>query len=95
MSDFPSNRVRPVVRFLSGIFGIAFALGGLAGIAFLAFSIWTGIRTGHFSAKPLLIGLVVPLGAYSVGSIFLVTAWTGENPQWRDDEPPGPATPAV
>jgi hypothetical protein len=95
MNDFPSHRVRPVVRLLSGIFGIAFALSGLAGIALLAFSVWTGIRTGHFSAKQILVGLLVPLGAYSVGSVFLVTAWTGENPRWHDDEPPGPAAPAV
>jgi len=95
MSDHSSNRVRPLVRLLSGVFGVVFALGGVAGITLLAFSIWTGIRTGHFSAKLLLIGLVVTLGAYSVGSIFLSTAWTGENPQWHDDEPSGPATPAV
>jgi hypothetical protein len=94
MSDVPSNRVRPIVRLLAGLFGVAFALAGLAG-ALLVFSIWSGVRTGHFTGKSLLIGLVVPLGAYSAGSIFLVTAWTGENPQWDDDEPPGPAAPAV
>jgi nitrogen fixation-related uncharacterized protein len=95
MSDVPSNRVRPIVRLLAGLVGVAFALAGLAGIALLAFSIWSGVRTGHFSGKSLLIGVVVPLGAYSVGSICLVTAWTGENPQWDDDEPSAPAAPAV
>ena len=95
MSDVPGNRVGPIVRLLAGLFGVAFALAGLAGIALLASSMWSGVRTGHFSGKSLLIGLVVPLGAYSAGSILLVTAWTGENPRWDDDEPPGPAAPAV
>ena len=90
-----SNRVRPIVRLLSGVFGIAFALAGIAGIALLALSLWTGVRTGHFAGKPLLIGVIVPLGAYSTGSIFLITAWTGENPRWHDEEPSGPSAPAV
>jgi hypothetical protein len=88
MSVSPANRVRPLVRLLSAIFGIAFALAGLAGLALLGATIWGGVHTGHISAKSLLIGSLVPLGAYSVGSMFLVTAWTGQNPQWDDDGPP-------
>ena len=95
MSDLRDNRVRPIVRLLSGVFGVAFALFGIAGIALLGATIWGDVRTGHVSVKPLLVGIVVPLGAYSIGSIFLITAWTGQNPQVLDDETPGHDAPAV
>jgi hypothetical protein len=95
MSDPTNNRVRPVVRFLSAVFGAAFALFGLIGLAMLAVAIWTGVRTGHFSGKQLLIGVVVPLSGYSIGSLFLAVAWTGMNPRLDDDEPPNHESPAV
>lgn len=87
--------MRPIVRLLAGVFGVAFALFGIAGLGLLGSTIWDDVRTGHVSVTPLLVGIFVPLGAYSIGSIFLITAWTGQNPQVLDDDTPGHDAPAV
>jgi hypothetical protein len=87
MSEQSSNRVRPVVRALAGLFGVAFALAGLIALALLGYTVWDAVRTRRITWKLVAIGILIPLGAYSVARIFLEVAVTGENP--RIDEDPG------
>jgi hypothetical protein len=88
VSGLSNNSVRPVVRALAGIFGIAFAFAGLLALALLGYTLWDAVRTRHNAWKLVAIGLLFPLGAYSVGRIFLEVAVTGENPRIDEDREP-------
>jgi hypothetical protein len=85
MSELSSNRVRPFVRALAGVFGVAFALAGLLTLALLGFTVWDAIRTHHITWKLIVIGILFPLGAYSIARIFLEVAVTGENPRMDEE----------
>lgn len=82
MSELSSNRVRPVVRAFAGVFGVAFALGGLLALSLFGYTVWS---TRHVTWKLVAIGILVPLGAYSAARIFLEVAVTGENPRLDED----------
>jgi hypothetical protein len=88
MSELSNNRVRPIVRFLAGVFGVAFALTGLLALALLGYTVWGAVRTRHITWKLVAIGVLVPVGAYSVGRILLEVAVTGENPRIDEDREP-------
>jgi hypothetical protein len=85
MTELSTNRVRPVVRVLAGVFGVAFALGGLLALALLGYTVWDWVRTRHVTWKLVAIGILLPLGAYSAARIFLEVAVTGENPRIDED----------
>jgi hypothetical protein len=85
MNKLTSNRVRPVVRALAGVFGVAFALAGLLALALLAYTVWDALRTRRITWKLIAIGILFPLGAYSAARIFLEVAVTGENPRVDED----------
>jgi len=88
MSELSNNSVRPGVRALAGVFGVAFALAGLLALALLGYTAWDAVRTHHITWKLFAIGILVPLGAYSVARIFLEVAVTGENPRIDEDREP-------
>ena len=85
MSELSTNRVRRVVRALAAVFGVAFALAGLLALTLLGYTVWDAVRTGHVTWKLVAVGILVPLGAYSVARIFLEVAITGENPHVDED----------
>ena len=85
MSELSNNRVRPAVRALAGVFGVAFALAGLLALALLGYTLWDAVRARHITWKLVAIGILFPLGAYSIARIFLEVAVTGENPRIDED----------
>jgi hypothetical protein len=95
MSDLANNRVRPIVRVLAGVFGVAFALAGLLALTLLAYTLWDAVRRRHITWKPVAIGILVPIGAFSVARIFLEVARTGENPRIDEDPEPEFNPPAI
>jgi hypothetical protein len=95
MSELSNNRVRPVVRALAALFGVAFALAGLLSLALLGYTAWNAVRTRHIAWKLVAIGIPFPLGAYSLARIFLEVAVTGENPRIDEDRDPEFNPPAI
>jgi hypothetical protein len=85
MTELSTNRVRPVVRVLAAVFGVAFSLGGLLALALLGYTVWDAVRTRHITWKLVAIGILLPLGAYIAARIFLEVAVTGENPRIDED----------
>jgi hypothetical protein len=87
MNEFPTKRVRPIVRILAGVLGVAFALAGLLAVVLTVYTVWNGIRAPrHIAWTIVAIGVLVPLGALSLARIFLDVAVTGENPRIDDGE---------
>ena len=95
MSDLSNNRVRPIVRVLAGVFGVAFALVGLLALALLAYTLWDALRRRYITWKLVAIGILVPIGAFSGARIFLEVALTGENPRIDEDYAPEFDPPAI
>lgn len=95
MSELSNNRVRPVVRALAAVFGVAFALAGLLALALLGYAVWDAVRTRHITWKLVVMGILVPLSAYSAARIFLEVAVTGENPRIDEDHEPEFNPPAI
>ena len=88
MNAVPSNPVRPIVRVLAGVFGVALALAGLLTLALLAYTIWDGLHNGRMAWKLIAITILVPVGAYSIARMFLEVAVTGENPRIDENDEP-------
>ena len=95
MSELSNNCVRPVVRALAGVFGVAFAVAGLLELALLGYAVWDAVRTRHITWKLVAIGILFPLGAYSLARVFLEVAVTGENPRIDEDRDPEFNPPAI
>ena len=95
MSELSNNSVRPVVRAIAAVFGVAFALAGLLAFALLVYTIWDAVRTRHITWKLVVVAILVPIGAYSAARIFLEVAVTGENPRIDEDRDAGFNPPAI
>jgi hypothetical protein len=77
------------------VFGIAFAFAGLLALVLLGYTLWDAVCTRHITWKLVAIGILVPLGAYSVARTFLEVAGTGENPRIDEDREPEFNPPAI
>jgi hypothetical protein len=89
-----TNRVRPIVRLLAGVFGTLFALAGVIAIALFAATLWRVPNAHAVPWRQLLIGVLFPLGAYTPARLLLEAAWTGKNPR-LDDGPSDDVSPAA
>jgi hypothetical protein len=57
----------------------------LLALALLGYTVWDAVRTRHIAWKLVVIGILVPIGAYSAARMFLEVAATGENPRVDED----------